>query len=285
VVLPSVKNLTIALARLSDADWGAGNSEAPIFLLSTGWRTGSTLLQRILVTDPRLFLWGEPFGEMAPVSRITEMLGCASAFSLLREFYIKDSVDTSSLATSWIANLYPRGDDFRLGLRSLFDRWMGDTARRQGFDRWGFKEVRLGATEAVFLHWLYPLAKFVVITRNPFDCYRSLTDAHWSRTYFRCPDIPVDSAAAFARHWNRLVLSWSELPPEFPSYLIKYEDLLEGSVDFRKLEAWLGLEVDERLALSASIGATTARKRLSLHEEWIIKCEAKSGIRLLGYSK
>jgi hypothetical protein len=75
---PNVQQLAKSIAVLEayaahpiDAEKEA---EAPIFLLSTGWRAGSTLLQRILVTDPRLLLWGEPMGEMTIVSRITEMI-------------------------------------------------------------------------------------------------------------------------------------------------------------------------------------------------------------------
>lgn len=68
---------------------------------------------------------------------------------------------------SWIASPYPPGDDFRLALRGLFDRSLCEPARHRGFSRWGFKEVRLGATEATVLHWLYPQAKFVILSRHP----------------------------------------------------------------------------------------------------------------------
>lgn len=140
---------------------------------------------------------------------------------------------SSSMATSWIANLYPPGNDFRWALRSLFDRWLGEPARQRGFARWGLKEVRLGAVEASLLHWLYPHARFVILSRHPYDCYRSLADSNWQQVYFRHPDICIDSAAGFAKHWNRLAASWSELPVGFPSFHIKYEDLINGKVDFR----------------------------------------------------
>jgi Sulfotransferase family len=94
----------------------------------------------------------------------------------------------------------------------MFDRWLGRPARERGFTRWGFKEVRLGAAEAMLLHWIYPKAKFVLLSRNPYDCYRSLSDSGWHHVYYTRPDIRVDSAAGLARHWNRIVISWSELP-------------------------------------------------------------------------
>jgi hypothetical protein len=190
----------------------------------------------------------------------------------------------SSLATSWIASLYPPGASFRLGLLTLFDHWLGQPSRKRGFERWGFKEVRLGATEATLLHWLYPKAKFVLLSRNPYDCYRSLSDSGWHHLYYARPDIRVDSAGGLARHWNRIALSWSDLPANFPAFRIKYEDLIAGRVDFRQLESWLGLKLEEDVALSAFVGSTSRRHRLGFCERWIISHEAAAGMRTLGYS-
>ncbi len=205
----------------SDRVHDDSESESPIFLLATGWRSGSTLVQRILVTDPRVLLWGEPLGEMGLVSEIAGILTRLSGFPGLKERCEGNDETFASLPTSWIATLYPPGNDFRLALQSLFNRWLGEPARRLGFSRWGFKEVRLGAAEATLLHWLYPKAKFVLLSRNPYDCYRSLSDSGWHHVYHIRPDIRVDSAAGLARHWNRLALSWSELPANFPAFRVK----------------------------------------------------------------
>jgi hypothetical protein len=287
VALQDVEQLAKSIAVLQagasvDAE---EKPEAPIFLLSTGWRAGSTLLQRVLVTDPRLLLWGEPLGEMTIVSKLAETM---SQFISPRNLQLwKDQEDPTSapLSTSWVANLYPSSNDLRLALRSLFETWLGEPSRQRGFSRWGFKEVRLGAAEASFLHWLYPNAKFVLISRHPFDCYRSLADSHWDQVYYRHPDAPVDSAASFARHWNRLAVSWSDLPPGFPSFHIRYEDLVSGKVDFRRLESWLDIEINEGVALSVSVGGTATRSRLTWYERLIIAREAAAGMHALGYSK
>lgn len=288
LAIPSVRNLTQSMELLRtrglDTTTEETDQEAPIFLLSSSWRAGSTLLQRILVTDTRLLLWGEPFGEMTITSRIAEMVSHSIHPWLLNFWGDQADIDSPELATSWIANLYPSTSYFRKALRGIFDQWLGTPARESGFGRWGFKEVRLGATEACLLHWLYPKAKFVMISRHPYDCYRSLADSQW-QFYYRYPDVPIDSAAGFAHHWNRLVMSWSQLPAGFPWFHIKYEDLIGGKVDFRQLETWLGLEIKENLALSASIGGTAKRNRLTWYERLIIACEAKPGMCVLGYSK
>jgi hypothetical protein len=287
-IVPSVKQLTESIAAVhaacsSNATQKEKETDAPIFLLATGWRTGSTLLQRILVTDPRLILWGEPHGDMALLSRAAEMLSCLSRSYPSGEYYIKDTVSSSSMPTSWIANLYPPDDDLRLAFRSLLHQWLGEPARQRGFARWGFKEVRLGAAEATLLLWLYPHAKFVFLSRHPCDCYRSFWRG--GDVYSRRPDVRIDSAGAFARHWNRLVTSWDELPVGFPCYRIKYEDLVNGEVDFRSLESWLGIKIRESVALSVSLGSSTKRRRLSWYERFIITREAAPGMRALGYSQ
>jgi hypothetical protein len=243
------------------------------------------LLQRILVTDPRVLLWGEPLGEMALVSGFAEMLTRLSTFPGLPGRVAENENVFSSLATTWIATLYPPGTDFRSGLLNFFDQWLGESARKQGFSRWGFKEVRLGAAEATLLHWLYPKAKFVLLSRNPYDCYRSLADSRWHHLYYARPDIRVDSAAGLARHWNRIALSWSELPAGFPAFRIKYEDLIADRVDFRSFESWLGIEIKERKALSAIVGRTARRHRLGWCERLIISHEASAGMRAFGYSE
>jgi hypothetical protein len=286
VTFPKIKQLTESMEVFGESasDGNDNDNDAPIFLLSTGWRAGSTLLQRILVTDSRLLLWGEPLGEMTLASKITEIVNDSLSPRNLEMWRSQDNLTSSSLATSWIANLYPPGSDFRSGLRSLFDQWLCEPAHRNGFARWGFKEVRFGGSEAALLHWLYPHAKFVLISRHPYECYRSLSDSGWP-VYFRYPGVRVNSAARFARYWNGLALSWSELPEGFPCFHIKYEDLISGQVDFRKLESWLGLEIREGVALSASVGSTATRSKLSWYERLIIGREAESGMRALGYSK
>jgi hypothetical protein len=276
------KSLAAFCTQCSDEE-GDSDSDAPIFLLAIGWRSGSTLLQRILITEPHLLLWGEPLGEMTVFSRLVEMLIGSISSRNMQLWKDQPDPDSVALSRSWIAVLYPPREALRLGLRSFFDRWLRSPALGCGFVRWGLKEVRFGAMEAVFLRWLYPKAKFIVLSRHPYDCYRSLADAHWDQVYYRYPDFPIDSAASFAKHWNRLAISWSCLPIGFPSVHIRYEDLIGHKVDFRWLESWLGIRVHEEVALSEFVGHTSTRERLTWYERMIIRSEALDGMRTMKY--
>jgi hypothetical protein len=97
--------------------------------------------------------------------------------------------------------------------------------------------------------------------------------------------VSVDSAAGFASHWNQIASSWLELPEGFPSFHVKYEDLIGGNFDFRKVESWLGIEITEKVAMSVIVGHSSIRPRFSWYERRIIAHEAAPGMQALGHSR
>jgi len=251
--------------------------EPPIFLLASGWRTGSTLLQRILMTDRRLLLWGEPLGRMALLRRIADMLcGISSAWPP-REYWIDQRPHESDLTTEWIANLFPPAGDLHAGLRRLFDRWLRFPAQALGYERWGFKEVRLGLAEALVLRWLYPNSHIVALVRHPAAAYRSMKGAAegwW--LYARWPDERIDCVTTFARHWERLAASWATTREDLPTTVVRYETLTAPGYDFAALSRSLGLKLDPSHALEARVGGTSA-PTLSRLERVILRRETRQG--------
>jgi len=220
--------VSAALERLAPFEVPVPDQSSPVFVLSTGWRTGSTLLQRVLMTDRRLMLWGEPLGRLGLLTRLAEAV-CGLQPGWPSDEYWVERRPQEDLRTSWIANLFPPAEDFRASLRALFDRWLGEPARARGYARWGFKEVRLGAAEAILLRWLYPSAQFVVISRDPSDAYRSVKGSarDWS-LYARWPDRRVDCVVSFARHWDALASSWDHAPPVLAPFVVRYKELTAG---------------------------------------------------------
>ena len=255
----------------------------PIFVFGTGFRTGSTLMQRILMTDRRLLLWGEPMGHAGVFSMFAESLGLVRQGWPEPHYFIGNRTASKLLHQTWIANLFPNPPDFRDALRMFVDRWLAQSAHDAGFARWGFKEVRLGAAEAYLLRWLYPDARFVVMTRDPCAAYHSgqrlksnwLAEELW-------PARSIDKADNFAEVWNSLTLSWSDASDLRPIFL-RYEDIVAGTMDFAALAGELSLNLDPQSALSIRAGGSPSGPPLSPADRKIIYAGTASGRRFLGY--
>jgi hypothetical protein len=275
--------VSAALERLGPFEKPEPGEHDPVFVLATGWRTGSTLLQRVLMTDRRLMLWGEPLGRFGLLTRLSEAVCGVQAGWPPNEYWF-DQRPPGDLTACWIANLFPPAEDFRASLRALFDRWLCEPARLRGYTRWGFKEVRLGAAEGVLLRWLYPSAHFVVISRNPINAYRSVKGSarDWS-LFARWPDRHVDCVVSFARHWDSLASSWTGGPTDLAPFVVRYEDLT-SSDDFAPLASRLQLSLEPARALDIRVGATGGDGAVSMLERVLVRRETTTGRRAMGYS-
>jgi hypothetical protein len=220
--------------RWSLPDVSGGQS--PIFVLAAGWRSGSTLLQRLICSTGEVLLWGEPYGRSGLLPAMAR-----SALALRGDWpgpgHFAPETLYSELSRHWIANLYPPAEALKRGFAAQLDALLGVPARQRGYTRFGLKEVRLHAIDAQFLNWIYPQARFVFLVRNPWDAWASAKGGTW---FVRWPDRRIQDAAGFAKHWDWLAkgfLSW-KLPN---AMLIRYEDLTGAGVDFNALSRHLGV--------------------------------------------
>lgn len=227
------------LWRSFDARFGLPplpDAGAPVFALAAGWRSGSTLLQRLLCSTGELLLWGEPYGQAGIIPAMTR-----SAMVLREHWPAEQQIAPErlppDLSGRWIANLYPEAAALRQSFRAQLDTWLAAPARARGFRRFGLKEVRLHVMDAHFLRWIYPDARFFFAVRNPWDAWMSAKGRTW---YTRWPSEGVRDAAGFARHWRHLLesfLSW----PDDSGLLVRYEDVIHPSFDTRQLSEHAGL--------------------------------------------
>lgn len=254
------------------------DDEAPIFILATGWRTGSTLLQRICMSDPKALVYGEPLGRASIIPRLTAALASVTT-SFPRPNWELGQVEWDFL-TSFPANLYPPLADLREAMREMFLRWLAVPARERGYEHWGVKEVRLSAGDACLVRWLFPKAKLLVLTRHPNAVFASSRDFNY---WYRWPDLPVDGGMGVVEHWNRIAESWAELPHDWGHRLIRYEELTSGEFDFRELERYLGIELNEDQALGAVTGGSRGKKSLTFKERAAILGVARAGMKVMGY--
>ncbi|HET8701865.1 MAG TPA: sulfotransferase [Nitrococcus sp.] len=250
----------------------ATDAPGPVFLLSAGWRSGSTLVQRLVSSASGTLLWGEPYHHCAYIQRLAAALKPFTELWPSPEMLL-DSQEAFRLSDSWIANLYPAFHDMRLAHRAFLDALLYAPAMRRGYNRWGLKEVRFGRDEIAYLRWLYPNARFVLLVRNPRHAWRSYRGKIW---YISWPDRPVYTAATFARVWRALAADFLIEAAASDTLLVRYEDLLQQGDTVAALEAHLNLQIDRSVLDNRISGMENARKppprsaRVEAVEDWLI---------------
>ncbi|MEM7770387.1 MAG: sulfotransferase [Cyanobacteria bacterium P01_A01_bin.37] len=241
------------------------DKEEPIFIFASGWRSGSTLLQRLVNSDNRIMLWGEPF----PDSNLVQTM--ANSLKPFQTNYPPDSnflqsdnftMDSSPLWKRWTANLYPSFECLHQSHRAFFETLYAAPAREQNCSRWGFKEVRLGIEHAIYLKWLFPKAKFLFLYRNPYHAYRSCYD--WRNLYWQWPDEGVFSPTIFGQYWVTQVTGFLTDYQKVDGHLIKYEELCNEDDAVAKLSSYLEADIDPTI-LKSRIGSSKNKKSPPIH--------------------
>lgn len=234
----------IAAIRRRWPQLSSASEERPVFVLSAGWRSGSTLLQR-LVTDRR-FMWGEPYGHAWIFDSMAQTLRSFTS-EWPEDKFIYQGQSEQQRAESFVANLYPDPERLLQAYLSFFEQLFVKPANEAGIKDWGIKEVRLTADHAAFLRWLYPQSKLLFLYRNPYDAYKSYAarrNAGW-KWFNRWPDHPL-TVTEFARHWRTLVTGFIEKAAELNAFTIRYEDL--ASKRYGELEDYLGFSLSANAA-------------------------------------
>ncbi len=228
-----------ALRRISDES--DPSEQRPVFLLSAGWRSGSTLLQRMIMDHNRdLLIWGEPF---AHCNIHDSLLGQFRAFTQHwpPDKFFLSKMEPDKLTDTWVANLYPDVLDLIDAHRHFYEMLFARPAARAGRKNWGLKEVRLSIDHALYLRVLYPNCKIVLLYRNPYDAYLSYRNEGrgWFRTW---PHALLSTPYAFGRTWATLTRDYLDRHERIGALLIRYEDL-DDAANTDRLQTYLGWPV------------------------------------------
>jgi hypothetical protein len=285
-----IEALQAAIGRLERVilEPPALEASEPVFLASIGWRSGSTLMQRILMTDPALMVWGEPLSHLLYVNRLTELLYGFTEIWPEGGHWISH-LPKVDLTRDWVAHVAPDAGHLKGAYRAFIDRWLEVPAQAAGFQRWGVKQVRWSGEEAVALRWLYPNGRFVLMVRHPVNTYLSMKQAGFTPNergfVLDWPDNWILDLDAFARHWNHLALSWSAILEPLGVRWVRYEDMMGGRIDLEGLGRSLGLSLAPEEALAVKAGGAFVPASISAEERDRINLLTAPGRGVFAYAE
>ncbi len=262
-------------------------NDRPIFIFSAGWRSGSTLVQRLVTSSGEVVIWGEPLGRAATIPRLALTLTALDTDWPPDDFFDNQTI-LKDLSNKWIANLTPPISNFRDAHRQLLIHWLGVPAKENyRTERWGLKEVRLTIHHARYLKWLFPNSRFIFVYRSLFDAYRSWKGNLWNGGAW--PPYSSWSPIVFAQHWKLLLEGFLEGYKEVDGVLVKFEDLISGVVDLNKIANHIQVKklspsvLKVKIRSYAKFTKEPKKKRLMLIERLFLRITAGSLLKTVGY--
>lgn len=255
--------------------------DQPLFIFSAGWRSGSTLLQRLINSNEAYLMWGEPYARSNLVVGLADSLRPIS-LSWPPDGDLAQPKEEWHLTDRWTANLHPPLvsliESHRAFFRTLFASPL-DATRRVN---WGFKEVRLSAEYALYLRFLFPKAKFIFLVRDPLNAFVSYKV--WRSWYRHWPDKQVRTARSYARIWRELAVSFWRMHDAVDGLLLRYEDLVPESPAISSLETFLDSPIDQSV-LEHRIGSSTSQSQpLTRFERFALHSQLGGVEQRFGYS-
>jgi len=270
-----------AIKFLQSFDSDSNNNficESPIFLFSAGWRSGSTLLQRLVSSDSSVLMWGEPYGDRIPVPRLAATIADFHPDDPTIKYAIENFY--GEMSEEWIANLNPGPKMLHAAHLAYYETLLAKPVQAKGYSRWGAKWVRLSAYYAHYFRWLYPQAKFVFLTRHPLSAYHSYKRKKWFsiRPYFR-----VNNVFKFMLFWKYLSDSFIREYKNLNGMLIRYEDLIADEQIIPKLSDYLDIDIKIDV-LQNKVGSRDKKKlKINLIENMVCQIMTSNVYRKLGY--
>ncbi|HET8551454.1 MAG TPA: sulfotransferase [Gammaproteobacteria bacterium] len=265
-------------------DAASRSTAEPIFIFSAGWRSGSTLLQRLVAASTDIFMWGEPYRRAALIEGLADQVRAFNE-SWPQDRYFVERFDLENLSEQWVANLYPSMDDFIAAHVCYFECLFERPLAALGKSRWGAKEVTLGVDYARYLKWLFPRARFLFLVRNPWSAWRSYRQ--WAQWYRSWPSEPVFTPTAFGRLWSELADDFRRNHGDVDGLLLRYEDLFDRQT-LASIAKYLQTEIVDPAGMSridrhAGMEGAGVKRYVPRIEQYLLKRQVGNDASRFGY--
>jgi hypothetical protein len=269
-----------AQAMAHVASWDpTPSTDSPVFVFAAMWRSGSTLLQRVVASSGEVLVWGEPYADSGLVQRLGQSLQVFSPIWPERHFIrAGDDLAPAKLAVENTENLYPHPRALVDAHLAFYDALFAAPAREAGYARWGLKETRLGGDDARYLRLLYPEARFLYLVRDPVDVWASYR--RWAGWYLDWPEGQVRTPQAIGRAWARLASSYTDSAAEIGALTVRYEDLVGGPSALDRVAEHVGVSLD-RTALEHP--THSSRTAVPAQEAAVVRALTRDAARPFAY--
>jgi hypothetical protein len=220
-----------------------------VFVLAGGARTGSTLVQRMLISTGEVMIWGEHGGLLLDglqrmVTGMAQWIEAEGARHWERF--------TSEGWNRWIPNVNPPLEAFVEGARAALLRSLAVPAAELGYRRWGFKEIRYTGAGVELLKMIFPNAAIIVLVRSPEAVLRSIKGtAFYEKDYQSRPEIFLKRWAGVSLSLARTCLAGSSVR------LWRFEDIVaDPEAAIASLAAHVAIDAGrfDRAAIETRIG-------------------------------
>jgi hypothetical protein len=207
------------------------------------WRSGSTLLQRVVASGGDVLVWGEPYADAGLMPRLAASLQPFSSFWPEPHFVREgDDLRPDRLTAENVENLYPHPSALVAAHLAFWDAAYGAPARAAGYRRWGLKETRLDGDDARYLRFLYPRGRILFLVRDPLDVWASYRK--WAGWYLDWPNGQIRTPQAFGRAWSRMVQSLADSVDGVGALVVRYEDLVADPDVISRVASHVGVPLE-----------------------------------------
>ncbi|MEZ0223705.1 MAG: sulfotransferase [Alphaproteobacteria bacterium] len=231
------QEFTPAIAKSIASAPKAANGPAPVFLVGFP-RSGTTLLDQILTSHPRIFVAEEEPVMNKLTTHLVRKFGGKPPSGSLARGGVPDWLLNNPCYPACLADLK---DGDITELREIFFKGHGAEARMED-DRVFIDKLPLNIRHAGFIHRVFPEAKFILALRHPCDSVLSCFMQQFKLNPAMMPFLDINSSACLYDEVFKLWDLYTQLLP-LKAQAIRYEDVV---ADFRpavsSLLEFLGVE-------------------------------------------